>query len=473
MSSQSAAARDLSLRPRLLREERSFVLYSWVTTSVAVVVLSIGLAADGHAARSFDIDVVVWIAIACVLGLAPVPSDRGPALAIDLPVLLAAGFAFGPAVGGVVAWIGAADLRELRHEISVHRSLFNRSQTCLSVMAAAMTFGLLGGTAGTWPFVILAAVAGLATDVILNYSLVAMATSLRTRTEVLRVVRDMKFGSPAAFAGSYVCLGLLALLVLEAYQRLGIGGLVASVVPLVLARQAFSSFQRLEVADRAMNAKRRAIEQLGSTIAEERRDERTRIAASLHDDVLQSLYNVSLHTHVIREDLRTGRLLELDRDLPALLEASESASDLLRGVIRDLRRSTLGRSGFVDTLNLLATHLSEQCSVPIELILDTGQASPELELVMYQVAREALTNASRYSNADRIRATLHEDDDRFVLEVEDDGIGFDVGSVDADVHFGLQLMRERVDSVGGFLTIDSSSGRGTRVLAVFRPSQGT
>ena len=73
-------------------------------------------------------------------------------------------------------------------------------------------------------------------------------------------------------------------------------------------------------------------------------------AAALHDDVLQCLYNVTIRTQIIKEDLRGGRVLDLDDDVRALLEASEEAVEELRDVIGDLRRSTIGHAGLVDTL---------------------------------------------------------------------------------------------------------------------------
>jgi signal transduction histidine kinase len=466
MAAQSASIRDRPLEPA--PEARAFVAYAWATAAVSAALIVVGFATSPSAARQLGFDVALWAVVACLIGLVPVPSDRAPALAIDLPVALAGSFTFGPAVGGLVALIAAADIREFKHEISVHRSLFNRAQTALCVMAGGVAFRMLGGPGGSLSRTAFAAIVSLAVDVLLNYALVAAATSLRTRTALANVLRHMKIGPPSTFAGSYFCLGLLSLMMYEAYRYLGIWGLIGSTVPLLFARQAFAQSRRLEVADSALSSKRRAIEELSSQIAEERHDERTQIAAALHDDVLQGLYNVSLHAHVIREDLRSGRLLELDHDLPALLQASESASDLLRGVIRDLRRSTLGRAGLKETVDLLATQLADRCSAPIEVSIDVTGLTPETDLILYQVAREALTNAANYSGANSILLSLKQEAHRVILEVRDDGRGFDVLTVDTDSHFGLQLMRERVESRGGFLTVDSSHGQGTRILAVLR-----
>ncbi len=202
-------------------------------------------------------------------------------------------------------------------------------------------------------------------------------------------------------------------------------------------------------------------------IADERRDERARIAAALHDDVLQCLYNVTIRTQIIKEDLRCGRLLDLDDDVPALLQASEEAVGELRDVIGDLRRSTIGHAGLVDTLTLLVEHLRSESGVHFVSDLDaTVKAEPSTELVVYQVAREALTNVLKHSGARTVWVSLSFVRGWLVLVVEDDGCGFDLrgdAKRKADRHFGLELMRERAAMTGGSLDLRSSPGTGTTI----------
>ena len=293
----------------------------------------------------------------------PLTSGDGPALAMDMPVLLGAGFVFGPWFAGFVGLVGCVDVREVRREGSIHRALLNRAQVSLSVMAAAATFQTLDAHLGTWPWAALAGVLAVLVDCVVNYSLVALATSLLSRRHVLAVLGDMRLGSTSAFVPVYVCFGFLGLLLAEMYERLGFVGIVGFVAPVVLARQAFVHWNRLDEARSSLEAKNDALRAVDERIADERRDERARIAAALHDDVLQCLYNVTIHTHIIREDLRAGRLLDLDDDLPALLGASEQAVEELRDVIRDLRRSTIGHAGLVDTLTLLVRHLKGESSI--------------------------------------------------------------------------------------------------------------
>jgi two-component system, NarL family, sensor histidine kinase UhpB len=266
---------------------------------------------------------------------------------------------------------------------------------------------------------------------------------------------------------AYVCFGFLGVLLAETYVSLGFAGVAGFVAPIILARLCFVHWRRLDEAQESIRAKNDALRSVDERISDERRDERARIAAALHDDVLQCLYNVTIRTQIIKDDLRCGRLLDLDDDVPALLQASEEAVEELREVIGDLRRSTIGHAGLVDTLTLLVEHLRSESGIQFVSELDaTVKAEPSTELVVYQVAREALTNVLKHSGARTVWVSLLFVEGLIVLTVEDDGGGFDVRDNDTrnvDRHFGLELMRERATMAGGSLDIQSSPGAGTTV----------
>jgi signal transduction histidine kinase len=97
---------------------------------------------------------------------------------------------------------------------------------------------------------------------------------------------------------------------------------------------------------------------------------------------------------------------------------------------------------------------------------------PSLQLLIYQVAREALMNAVRHSGARNISIRLLKDESEARLIVGDDGTGFAKNGVDREYHFGLQLMKERVEQAEGVMHIESRLGEGTQVLVRF-PLQQT
>ena len=412
-----------------------------------------------------------WVVLVAVAGVIPVGSGRGPRLAMDLPVLLAAAFTFEPFAAGLIALAGSVDIRELRREITVVRALWNRSQTALSVMAASLTFAALGEL-HRWPITPLIALLALMADGLVNYLVVGYGTSLRTGVPLLRTLSSMRIGSLRTFTLSYVCFGFIGVLIAEAYAAFGLVGVLGSLAPVVLGSQAFLHRSRLDRAELSLAASSDALRRVDERIAEERRDERSRIAEALHDEVLQDLYNVTIRAQVLRQDLMTGRLLELEDDLPAVIQASEAAVEDLREVIHGLRSATIGHAGLVETLTLFANHLAGDANIKVVLSLDPLlRSTPERELVIYQVAREALTNCIRHASARTVWVSLRRmaDTESCELVVEDDGCGFDLGGWNRERHFGLELMKERAASISAQLDFRSSPGSGTIVELRFRP----
>jgi signal transduction histidine kinase len=168
---------------------------------------------------------------------------------------------------------------------------------------------------------------------------------------------------------------------------------------------------------------------------------------------------------VLKQDLTSGKLLSLDEDLPQLLKATDAASEAMRGLIRDLRVSPLGSGGLARTLRLLVNHLAALTSARFVLDLEDVGGSSVTQLLAYQIAREALTNAARHAEANVIRLRLSASEGYMRLLVQDDGRGFDPASVNRNQHFGLQLMRDRAELVEGLILVDSAPGRGTTVVA--------
>jgi signal transduction histidine kinase len=308
----------------------------------------------------------------------------------------------------------------------------------------------------------------LAADALVNYLIVGYGTSLRTGLHFREALGAMKIGSPSTFLLSYACFGFLGILIAEAYSAFGLAGVVASVAPVVLGRQAFFHRSRLENAEQNLAASSDALRRVDERIAEERRDERTRIAEALHDEVLQDLYNVTIRAQVLRQDLLSGRLLDLEDDLPAVVRASEAAVEDLREVIQGLRSATVGHAGLVETLALFARHMEGESGVKMVLSLDPSiRSSPERELVVYQIAREALTNAVRHGRPRTVWLSLRKGPSGWEAEVEDDGCGFDTDNPPSDLHFGLQLMKERANSITAQLEVRSRPGSGTVIRLEF------
>jgi signal transduction histidine kinase len=444
---------------------RAFVM---LTIGSVLAILLAGLWVSPGSVTKPGWPLLVWAGFIALVGLAPVATTDGPQLGMDLPLLLAAGFLYGPLVAGLLAFVAYVDLREVRGKISHTRAAYNRAQTSLSAMSAALVFGVLGGEVGDWPGAVFAATVALGVDCLVNYSMVVIAVTLSDQGRARQSLSRLKFGPGRVFVLMYGCFGFLGLLLAESYIKLGAWGLCLFVFPVVLGWLAFSQGRRLDETVSHLDLRGRAIESLSGRIADERREERLAVAAGLHDEVLPPLYQVHLMGQVLRQDLSQGRLLALEEDLPQLLAATDEASEALRSLIRDLRASPLGPGGLYATLRLLATELeATNASIRIDLDFDEGEVAAMVQLLAYQVAREALRNAVKHAQATRVHVRVLHESSYLKLIVADDGRGFDPSTVDTTQHFGLQLMRERIELFGGDILVDSKVGAGTNLVARF------
>jgi signal transduction histidine kinase len=436
-----------------------------ITIGVALLALGVGLYLSPTSLSRHLPEFGLWIAFVAIADLGALNVWRNVYLGLDFPVLLGAAFLFGPVFAGAVALVGSADPREFRREVSVERALFNRSQIALSVMAAGIVFQVTNGRVDAWPGILVPALAGLLADVFVNVSFVLLAQ----RTSFGLTWREglAGFSAPGgAVMGllTYAGYGLLALAFALLYYEEKLWAFVVFVAPVAMGRELFSRGKRIVESDAQLISHQKALRVASDRIQDERRDERARIASSLHDDVIQALYNVTLHAEVVQQDLKSGRLLALEEDVPNLVRASDAASALLREVVRDLRKSPLGRLGLRNTIELLLSHLADESGIKIEQRLEFIDPDPEQQLLIYQVVREAMTNAVRHSGASRIQIQLWEEPGSIRMSVEDDGIGF---TSEPDGHFGLLLMKERAELAGGELFLETEAGGGTCVIAWF------
>jgi signal transduction histidine kinase len=192
-------------------------------------------------------------------------------------------------------------------------------------------------------------------------------------------------------------------------------------------------------------------------------EERQRIARELHDSVSQALYGIGLGA-------RTARAL-LDRDPDRAVEPVEYVLSLaeaglaeMRALIFELRPDALAQEGLVSALDKRAAALHSRYGIEVETDLSEEPQLPlEVKETLYRVAQEALNNVIKHARAQRVAVQLVEEEE-LVLLVEDDGIGFEP-QTEYPGHIGLHTMQERMEEIGGTLSIESVPGHGTRVRA--------
>jgi signal transduction histidine kinase len=192
--------------------------------------------------------------------------------------------------------------------------------------------------------------------------------------------------------------------------------------------------------------------------------ERNRLALELHDVVSQKLFSLVLTAEA------AGTLLDRDaaaaRELLARLQAlARQALEELRSLILELRPPDLERDGLCGALRKHVEVLRRLHETDIELDADAAAAVDAARAgEILRIAQEALQNALRHAAASRVAVRLAPDDGRVVLEVRDDGAGFDPDDPELRAtHLGLTSMEERARRLGGHLEIRSAPGRGTEV----------
>ncbi|MGO8955981.1 MAG: GAF domain-containing sensor histidine kinase [Streptosporangiaceae bacterium] len=189
--------------------------------------------------------------------------------------------------------------------------------------------------------------------------------------------------------------------------------------------------------------------------------ERARLARDLHDAVSQKLFSV-------RAKARAAAVL-VGRDPARAVEEIGSVADLagqahaeLRAVIDGLAPPELAAGGLAGSVRGYAGLAGRTYGADVQVRTgDLPVLGPQHETVVYRVAQEAIGNALRHSGSQQVTVTLTGRPGRVVLEVRDNGIGFDAAAIQSGL--GLGSMRERAASAGGKLTVTSTPGTGTKV----------
>ena len=206
-------------------------------------------------------------------------------------------------------------------------------------------------------------------------------------------------------------------------------------------------------------------------------EERRRIARELHDETAQDLVALSRRLDIL---VAGGKGLS-SQDVVLLEELRQQADKALEGVRRfsqDLRPSILDDLGLVPALEWLAADLEQHFGINIEVQVTglVNRFAPEVELVLFRIAQEALRNVWKHSEASEARVVLEYGDDGTLLTINDNGKGFELPERVADLaplgKLGLVGMQERVRLLGGSLEMLSEPGRGTSIKVVL-PKQVT
>lgn len=201
------------------------------------------------------------------------------------------------------------------------------------------------------------------------------------------------------------------------------------------------------------------------TLLSVQEDERRRIAMELHDTALQNL------AYIIRKVELSSKYIDKDpekakNELSLVNNSIRSVIEEIRNTIYDLRPMVFDDLGFKAACDRLVQKMYENNDIYIVSDIDDIEgASPIILTTVYRIMQESLQNITKHSEATKVKILCNYFHNNLHLYVEDNGIGFDTEKVlklDSN-HFGLKVIKERVELLGGTINIMSEKGKGTRI----------
>jgi len=206
------------------------------------------------------------------------------------------------------------------------------------------------------------------------------------------------------------------------------------------------------------------LSELANHLQEVREEERGHLARELHDELGALLTAAKLDVARLKSKI-DATAPDIAERLKHLTETLNSGIALKRRIIEDLRPSSLSNLGLTAALEILTREYAERAGIEVETSLEAVQLPDAAQLTVYRMVQEALTNIGKYAKASKVLVSVHGYPTHVSVQVRDDGVGFDPGTVRPTSH-GLAGMRHRVEAAGGRLTLTSRPGNGTLLSAV-------
>jgi hypothetical protein len=228
---------------------------------------------------------------------------------------------------------------------------------------------------------------------------------------------------------------------------------------------------------KAVTQQKEELRALNTRLAESDETERRRIAKELHDQIGQNMSALSINLNIIESQISEANQ-ELARRIVDSFNLVDETTDSIREVMADLHPTVLDDYGLLPALNWLAERVGKRTEIQIGVKsknIPEERLEPKVEMNLFRITQEALNNVSRHAGAQNVEIELKQFKHFLQLSVTDDGIGFDVSAQQEseDHGWGLRIMRERAESIGGRFRVESArpetrqageAGNGSRVV---------
>lgn len=184
--------------------------------------------------------------------------------------------------------------------------------------------------------------------------------------------------------------------------------------------------------------------------------ERNRLARELHDSVAQTLYGLTLQAEAANRKLKTGQIDEVSEYLQEIRDSAQQTLQETRLLIFELRPAILEQEGLVYALQNRLEAVESRSGLKVQMQLqELNHVRAEVEAGLYGISNEALNNILKHARATAIKVILKKDSNKTVLEIQDNGVGFDAEAASGGM--GLHGMKERAEQFGGELQIQSGT----------------
>jgi signal transduction histidine kinase len=198
-------------------------------------------------------------------------------------------------------------------------------------------------------------------------------------------------------------------------------------------------------------------------------EERDRLARELHDKISQTLGYLKVKTCLTQDLLADGEVKKAQEGLQQIRKVSEILYTDVREEIFNLRESADQQKGFFESLQDYLANYHTFYGLQVELVVESEcvlEIPEQISCQLMRIIQEALSNVRKHAQASKVLISCSKREDQMLVEVADDGQGFQVEELmdQPQGNYGLQIMRERVEGVGGALSINSQPGSGTRVV---------
>jgi signal transduction histidine kinase len=203
---------------------------------------------------------------------------------------------------------------------------------------------------------------------------------------------------------------------------------------------------------------------LSQRLMKAQEDERLHLSREIHDESGQLLSALTVQLGLLERE--AGHLEVIDQRIVELKRTTNEIQKKLHQLAINLRPASLDHLGLVTALEQYADDFSRQYEIAVELEaigMQDKRLGGEVETALFRIVQESLTNVALHAQATRVDVLINLRNNHVIAIIEDDGVGFTPTSLTVDSHLGLFGIRERVEMLGGQLTIESAPGKGTAI----------